>query len=102
MVQRGWKYLDVYTGMHRTSQLGAYQVKHGYSDAFKLIHKYCDDQNPTDSTGQSVLHVAALSGEFEIVKAIIENVQNKNPKDDDDWTPLHSASLQGIIYILRQ
>ena len=46
-----------------------------------------------------MLHKAALSGEFEIVKAIIEKVQNKNPKDDDDWTPLHSASLQGIIYI---
>ena len=47
-----------------------------------------------------MLHKAALSGEFEIVKAIIEKVQNKNPKDDDDWTPLHSASLQGIVYIL--
>ena len=81
--------------------MGTYQVKHGYSDAFKLIHEHCDDKNPTDNTGQSVLHVAALSGEFEIVKAIIEKVQNKNPKDDDDWTPLHSASLQGTVYIFQ-
>ena len=51
-----------------------------------------------------VLHLAAYNGHLEVVKYLVERVQNKNPKSGAYWnerTPLHWGAEAGHLKIVR-
>uniref|UniRef100_T1JHF0 BRCT domain-containing protein n=1 Tax=Strigamia maritima TaxID=126957 RepID=T1JHF0_STRMM len=50
--------------------------------------------------GETPLHVATNSGDFDKVNALIEHGANVNTKDNAGWTPLHEAGLRGFREIM--
>lgn len=52
----------------------------------KVDVKLCFDN------GQTLLHLLAESGDFEMFKKIANNFQDINPKNDNGYTPLHYAN----------
>jgi hypothetical protein len=57
------------------------------------------EESCMDNTEWSPLHFAALNGQFEICKFIIENVSNKCTTDGNDKIPLHLAAENGCLEI---
>lgn len=59
---------------------------------FRMLCNAGADIEARDKTGRTVLHTAAQSGSYNLVKSILK--QNKSlltSKDDDKWIPLHYA-----------
>ena len=54
-------------------------------------------KSPMDIEGCTPLHVAAREGHFEIVKFIMERVNNKSPVDYAGCTPLACAACGGYL-----
>ena len=71
----------------------------GSLEIYKYISKKCGCINHVGDNGVTAIHMAAGEGHLEIVKFIIDNLQdnNKNPgaTDPDGLTPLHLAALRG-------
>lgn len=60
------------------------------------------DVNRRDKTGQTPLHHACYSGQFEIVKHLVENGANVNIEVPERLlTPLHAATMNGDIKIVK-
>ena len=71
-----------------------------------MIQKYVNlfiiekihDKNPNDgSNGWTPLHVAASEGQSQVIKCILERIQNKSPRSRCGWTPLHLAAKSGHL-----
>lgn len=61
----------------------------------KLIVNEMENKNPTIFTG-TLLHEAAIYGNFEVCKFIIEQIEDTNPWDQfNKNTPLHEAARKG-------
>ena len=50
-----------------------------------------EDKNPQNGSGQTLLHLAAMEGHFEICQLLLKNTIDRNPKNFDDKTPLDLA-----------
>ena len=50
-----------------------------------------EDKNPQNGSGQTLLHLAAMEGHFEICQLLLKNKVDRNPKNFDDTTPLDLA-----------
>ena len=50
-----------------------------------------EDKNPQIGSGQTLLHLAAMEGHFEICQLLLKNTIDRNPKNFDDKTPLDLA-----------
>ena len=57
----------------------------------------------TAGDGWTLLHFAAASGHFEVVKYLMENYDNKNPKSggSSGETPLHCAARFGRLDVVK-
>ena len=62
----------------------------------ELIVRNTLEKNPSDTNGETPLHMAAVEGHFDVYKAIMDHVEDKNPKEMNDWTPLHLAATNGF------
>ena len=62
------------------------------------------DKNPCNEDGTTPLHDAAIEGHLDIVKLILEQIDNnKNPADIESGdTPLHFAARGGHTEICRE
>ena len=83
--------------------------------AVKYLVENFRDKNPltkkgscfiSNNTGSTPLHFAAQVGHTEIVKYIMDNIEDKCPKDHYGQTPLHYAAsshgnLDAFIYIIE-
>ena len=62
------------------------------------------DKNPSDDNGYTPLHSAANKGHLDVVKYLVQRIQNKNPKSGIQWyerTPLHQAAWNGHLNVVR-
>ena len=50
-----------------------------------------EDKNPQNGSGQTLLHLAAMEGHFEVCQLLLKNKVDRNPKNFDDKTPLDLA-----------
>ena len=51
--------------------------------------------------GRSVLHAAAQKGQLELVKQLVQKLEDKNPQDEKGVTPLHIAAFNGQLQIVE-
>ena len=84
-----------------------YDFEERLNDSSGILHTICQsgqvsllqtvinvgilDLNITDDYGNTPLHVACCSGQYELVKLLLENNVDVNATSDDGWTPLHEA-----------
>ena len=54
-----------------------------------------------DEDGRTPLHLAVLDDHLDIVRFIMERVDDPNPADQEGSTPLHYAALCGHLDIVR-
>ena len=78
--------------------LAAMAAASGRFNIFQYLIKTFEE-SCMDNTEWSPLHFAALNGQFEICKFIIENVSNKCTTDGNDKIPLHLAAENGCLEI---
>ena len=58
-------------------------------------------KTPKDCEGFTPSHIAAQNRNFEVLKYIIDGVEEKCPIDNDGWTPLHSAAKRGHFEVWK-
>ena len=51
-------------------------------------------------TMKNAFHYAAISGHFNVVKYLMDSVEDKNPADSSGDTPLHKAAFHGHLAIV--
>ena len=73
-----------------------YAAENRYFLVFKLIMENVEDKNPQiGSSGQTLFHLAAMEGHFEICKLLLFGIRyltfDINPKNFEDKTPLDLA-----------
>ena len=82
----------------------------GSLEFYKYICKKCGCINHVGDDGVTAIHMAATPGNLEIVKFIIDNLQNqsqsavlfdKNPRKSNGRTPLHFAAANGRLETCR-
>jgi ankyrin repeat protein len=61
----------------------------------------CNDKNPEDKFGFTPLHSAAVHGNLEVVKLLMDHAKVKNPGDKTGKTPLHYAAKNGNREIVK-
>ena len=77
-------------------------------DVFKYIFEHVDEKNPANLNGITPLHLAATQPEINIVKYILDNIEDRykndlpfsvphllEDKDERGWTSLHFAADSG-------
>lgn len=52
--------------------------------------------------GETLLHIAAMSGDLAEVEKCIKNINDVNTKDNAGWTPLHEACNQGHVAVVEK
>ena len=76
----------------------------------KIWCKFIDDENiPWNrilskyphQDGQSLLHVAALTGQHDTYQKFAQDLKDKNPPDEKARTPLHFAAQKGHFLICQ-
>ena len=71
-------------------------ASNGHLDIFRyIIAQGLETVSPRDDSGCTPLHDAAYFGELEIVKCIMDKLEDKNPKNLDGETPMHLAVQEG-------
>ena len=50
---------------------------------------------------RTLLHAATAHGALELVKALVEKLEDKNPQDKIGFTPLHCAARDGHLNIVK-
>ena len=71
-------------------------ASHGHLDIFRyIIAQGLETVSPRDDRGCTPLHDAAYFGELEMVKCIMDKLEDKNPKNFDGETPMHLAVQEG-------
>ena len=80
-------------------------ANNGSLEFYKYIARKCGCINHVGDRGVTAIHMAAIAGHLEIVKFIIDNLQdeNKNPgaTDPEGLTPLHLAALKGHFEVCK-
>ena len=80
-------------------------ANNGSLEFYKYIARKCGCINHVGDRGVTAIHMAATAGHLEIVKFIIDNLQdeNKNPgaTDPEGLTPLHLAALKGHFEVCK-
>ena len=89
-----------YSVMHYAAEIGDLEVVEFISD--KLYEKNPAYTTTDDFSGLTPLHLAVLSGQYEIVQFIISTLKKdeRNPGTDKGETPAHYAAQNGMIDIL--
>lgn len=79
-------------------------LKRGTSakEIIKMIKKSPKEvMSRRDDTGQTLLHVAAVEGELELVQKLVDKFKaSVEERDKNDWRPLHSATLGKNLHIM--
>ena len=60
----------------------------------------CSEKNPKNIWDETVLHWAAMNGNYEILTFIGDQVEEKNPSNNHSETVLHWAAGQGDIRLI--
>lgn len=64
-----------------------------------LIHTLCvcvpSDVNLAARNGNAPLHVAAVNGQLETLRALLDSNANVNATNEEGKTPLHDAAING-------
>ena len=88
--------IEAVTPFHLASRIGNFMAM------CKSIVDSVENKSPRDElNGETPLHYAVCSGNYEICQMIIERIEDKNPKDNIDWTPLHEAAKRGHLNICQ-
>lgn len=66
-----------------------------------LLHRLGVDVDSPDSRGQTPLHVAALRGHKNVVRALLSIGARVDACCQFKWTPLHLAALAGHVDVIR-
>jgi ankyrin repeat protein len=95
--------LDQWTALHFAANEGSYEV------VLELLRHPDIEREPLSSINRSPLHLAAIRGHTNIVRALVESSKpplEVNGRDCDENTPLHYASEYGhgecIIYLVKE
>ena len=94
------KGLDQWTALH-------FAANEGRLDVVKELLTHSDlEKESLTSILRAPLHLAAIRGHTNIVRALINAGVNRNLRDFDENTPLHYASEYGhfecIIYLIKE
>lgn len=94
------KGLDNWTALHFAANEGRFEV-------VKVLLSHPDVEKESFSSIQRTpIHLAAIRGHTNIVRALVNAGVNRNVKDFDQNTPLHCASEFGhfecIIYLVKE
>lgn len=81
-------------------------ARYGNLETYLFMMEKFNVVNPPNNKKFTPLHAAASGGHLEIVRMIINNLDNqnsesKNPKDENELTPLHCAAEKGHIHVCR-
>lgn len=94
------KGLDQWTALHFAANEGRLEIVR------ELLSKPEIDKEPQSSIMRTPLHMAAIRGNTNIVRLLVDSGVDKNCKDFDENTPLHHASEFGhfetIIYLIKE
>lgn len=71
------------------------------ADSNVHLCKYCKDKTSAECTGQTILHVAAQTGNPGVVKTVLEHSAQINDVDANQETPLMLACRAHAIYSTR-
>ena len=104
-----------YTPLHLAAHSGHLEVYKAIVERIKRVGpgreptikgRYCfgfdDFINPRANSGWTPLHEAAIRGQKDVCKYILENVENKSPLDHVDMTPLDVAKEPATILVFTQ
>ena len=70
----------------------------------KHLCNLLQDKNPSDDNGVTPLHSAAETGQIDIVKYLVQFLDNKHPKTGSYWkykTPLDWAKEEGKTEVVN-
>ena len=83
-------------------------------EVFKYIFEHVDEKNPANLNGITPLHLAATQPEIDIVKYIVDNIEDRytndlpfciphllGDKDERGWTSLHFAADSGRLKVFQ-
>jgi ankyrin repeat protein len=91
----------VLSGMAGFKALGNLAVARDMNGLQKLIDSGVD-VNCRNQSGETLLHVAALSGDAEVLHLLLRNRADPNSRTDDRATPLHYAASMGHMQEARE
>ena len=95
-----------FTGLHDWTALHYAADNDKPKIVFELLKQPGIKIQPETEIKRTPLHLAALRGSTEIVRALVEKGANPNCKDIDQYTPLHFASENGkinvIMYLVKE
>jgi len=82
-------------------------VNHGAGMQFREVNllaidsnsAFFQDVNLSAKNGNTALHVAAVNGQLETLRALIDSGANVNAANDEGQTPIHDASINGRYVI---
>lgn len=80
-----------------------FATTYDYLDIFQYLIENDNviDKNPKHQLGYTVLHLAALFGQFAILTRFLENAFDKDLRCKSGKTPLHFAAINGNLAIFK-
>lgn len=79
-----------------------YAAKYGDVNVVKFLVEKCNaDVNMLDENHTTPLHIAAIEGNYEVVKYLAEHGADLNTRDIEGYTPLMNATIEGNFEIVR-
>ncbi|XP_026316764.1 protein phosphatase 1 regulatory subunit 16A isoform X2 [Hyposmocoma kahamanoa] len=70
-------------------------------DVADLVKAGMDLDEPRDSQGATLLHVASANGYTKVVEFLLENRASTDVVDHDMWQPVHAAACWGHLEVLE-
>nr|XP_026499047.1 protein phosphatase 1 regulatory subunit 16A isoform X2 [Vanessa tameamea] len=70
-------------------------------DVDELVKQGMDLDEPRDSQGATLLHVAAANGYIKVVEFLLEHRASSDVVDHDMWQPVHAAACWGHLEVLE-
>jgi len=95
----GYKPLRLLLSLHIDENDTKNAIKFGEIIGFLLLHGA--DVNTTDGAGNTLLHLAARSGDVTMAKLLMAKGANIDVKGSGGWTPLHHAVAERQVVMVK-